>query len=143
MSLRLALLRSLEGIETSNDDDNVKKNEEKSKSFSQSQTCTKSIQIPPTDLYPRVNREYQAFEESVQKEVVIHSSTSNKKKQDIADDSTSIITSDCHSDISPLSNEVRSRILQLRSSPHQDRKVSTMKRRSCNQSLGGSSKGYT
>ena len=29
MSLRLALIRSLEGIETSNDDDNVKKNEEK------------------------------------------------------------------------------------------------------------------
>ena len=31
MSLRLALIRSLEGIETSNDDDNVKKNEEKIK----------------------------------------------------------------------------------------------------------------
>ena len=29
MSLRLAIIRSLEGIDTSNDDDNVKKNEEK------------------------------------------------------------------------------------------------------------------
>ena len=105
----------------------VPKNKEKRKSFSQSQTSSKSIDIQPTDLNPHFNSEYQTPDESVQKDVVMHSSI-NQKNNYFVDDSMSIQTSDRGSEISPLSNEVFSRISQLCSKPHQDQKVSPLKK---------------
>ena len=55
MSLRLAIIRSLEGIETSNnDDDNVKKNEEK-KHQRKVKKKTPIVELPKIDKCVRNN----------------------------------------------------------------------------------------